>query len=147
MPEFGSWMVEAVPTKPYNSIIDAAELLSCEEKLHSRRETLDKFFNEHDLQIASLPNVSTLGTPNHIDMEDVEFQQKIDANINDLSSLNDASKSRFVIDKSINPHPRFAGLVKSIREHRGEKVNIQIPIYEDENTNMTEATEDEPYPG
>jgi glutamate--cysteine ligase catalytic subunit len=44
MPEFGSWMIEAVPSKPYNSIIDAAELLSCEEKLHDRRETLDKFF-------------------------------------------------------------------------------------------------------
>ena len=49
MPEFGSWMVEAVPTKPYNSIIDAAELLSCEEKLHDRRETLDNFFKQHGL--------------------------------------------------------------------------------------------------
>ena len=33
MPEFGGWMVEAVPKEPYKSIIDAAELLSCEEKL------------------------------------------------------------------------------------------------------------------
>jgi len=24
MPEFGGWMVEAVPLKPYNSIIDPA---------------------------------------------------------------------------------------------------------------------------
>lgn len=31
MPEFGGWMVEAVPSKPYNSIIH--DLLSCEEKL------------------------------------------------------------------------------------------------------------------
>jgi len=124
MPEFGSWMVEAVPSKPYNSIIDAAELLSCEEKLHDRRETLDKFFQYHDLQIASLPNVATLGTPNHIDMEDDELQQQIDTNINDLEPLNEFSKSKYVIDKSINPHPRFSGLVKSIREHRGEKVNI-----------------------
>ena len=33
MPEFGGWMVEAVPKEPYKSIIDAEELLSCEMKL------------------------------------------------------------------------------------------------------------------
>jgi len=33
MPEFGGWMVEAVPKEPYTSIIDAGELLSCEIKL------------------------------------------------------------------------------------------------------------------
>jgi len=30
MPEFGGWMVEAVPSEPYMSIIDADILLSCE---------------------------------------------------------------------------------------------------------------------
>jgi len=52
-----------------------------------------------------------------------------------------------VIDSTENPHPRFRGLMKSIRERRGEKVKILIPIYPDTNTNMTEPTEDEPYPG
>ena len=148
MPEFGSWMVEAVPSAPYSSLVDAAELLSCEEKLHDRRATLDKFFNEHDLQIASLANVATLGTPNHIDLNgDEELQKLVDENIKDLSAINAFSKSKFVIDKTINSHPRFSGLVKSIRERRGEKVDIRVPIYKDEKTNMTEATDDEPYPG
>ena len=35
----------------------------------------------------------------------------------------------------------------SIRERRGEKVKILIPIYQDKNTNMTKPTYDEPYPG
>ena len=43
MPEFGGWMIEAVPTKPYNSLIDPKELLSCEEKLHERRKVLNEF--------------------------------------------------------------------------------------------------------
>ena len=34
MPEFGGWMVEAVPAMPYMSISDPEELLSCEDKLH-----------------------------------------------------------------------------------------------------------------
>lgn len=37
MPEFGGWMVEAVPTKPYESTIKAENLLSVEEKLLLRR--------------------------------------------------------------------------------------------------------------
>ena len=43
MPEFGSWMIEAVPSKPYNSLLDPNELLSCEEKLHVRRQVLNDF--------------------------------------------------------------------------------------------------------
>jgi len=66
MPEFGSWMIEAVPKKPYDSLVDAGELLSCEEKLHYRRFALKKFCKEYGVQLASLANVPTLGTPNHI---------------------------------------------------------------------------------
>jgi hypothetical protein len=35
-PEFGNWMIEAVPSKPYNSIEDLTELLSCFPKLSKR---------------------------------------------------------------------------------------------------------------
>ena len=45
-------------------------------------------------------------------------------------------------------HPRFLGLAQSIYERRGkQKVEIKVPIYQDENTNLTEATEREPFPG
>jgi hypothetical protein len=49
MPEFGGWMIEAVPKKPYDSIIDAAELLSSEVKLHQRREVLDEFCSKYGI--------------------------------------------------------------------------------------------------
>ena len=49
MPEFGCWMVEAVPTKPYNTLLDAHDLLTVEDKLEHRRSTLDKFFSEYGL--------------------------------------------------------------------------------------------------
>jgi len=39
--------------------------------------------------------------------------------------------SKFTIDSTENPHPRFPGLMKSIREHRGSKVEIRIPVYPD----------------
>jgi glutamate--cysteine ligase catalytic subunit len=55
----------------------------------------------------------------------------------DVSSLNPFSKSKFVLDQTCNPHPRFGGLTKSIRERRGKKVDIRVPLFKDKNTNMT----------
>lgn len=51
-----------------------------------------------------------------------------------------------LLEMIASPHPRFLGLAQSIRERRKEKVNIQIPLYIDKNTNL-EASEYEPYPG
>ena len=75
MPEFGGWMIEAVPSKPYESLIDPNELLSCEQSLHKRRKVLDEFFSGHNLQIVSLANAPGLGTKNHIILEDEELNQ------------------------------------------------------------------------
>ena len=45
-----------------------------------------------------------------------------------------SSKSLFVPDYVINPHPRFGALTRNIRSRRQEKVNIRIPLYKDVNT-------------
>jgi len=37
--------------------------------------------------------------------------------------------------------------MKSIRERRTEKVQILVPLYKDKHSNMTIATEEEPFPG
>lgn len=71
-----------------------------------------------------MANVPSLGTPNHMHFEDEELNKTVKDNLKDLKSLNPATESIFCVDKSINNHPRFAGLAKSIRERRGEKVNI-----------------------
>jgi glutamate--cysteine ligase catalytic subunit len=46
----------------------------------------------------------------------------------------------------MNPHPRFPALSKNIRERRGSKVQILVPLYKDVNTSI-EVTEKEPFPG
>lgn len=75
-------MVEAVPAMPYMSICDASELLSCEEKLHRRRAVLDGYFKQHGLQLVSMTNVPSLGTPGHIALDehdmDPVLKDKID---------------------------------------------------------------------
>jgi glutamate--cysteine ligase catalytic subunit len=88
-----------------------------------------------------------LGTKDHINLQDPELEEEINKVGGDLEKFNEFSRSRFAIDSTENPHPRFKGLMASIRERRGEKVNIQIPIFPDKNTNLTEPSYHEPYPG
>lgn len=70
MPEFGSWMVEAVPKGPYDSTLDPEVLLSCQDKLHERRHILTDFFRSKGLQLISTTNVCMLGTEDHINLGD-----------------------------------------------------------------------------
>lgn len=90
--------------------------------------------------MASTASPIILGTENHIIITDQEVLEDIARADGDLEIANKYSQSRFAIDSTENPHPRFPGLMKSIRERRGEKVKILIPIYRDESTNLVEAT-------
>lgn len=72
--------------------------------------------------------------------------QKHPYNSKELVENNIFSKSQFTNDYIVNSHPRFGCLARNIRQRRGEKVEILVPIYNDKNTNF-EKTEDEPFPG
>jgi glutamate--cysteine ligase catalytic subunit len=52
------------------------------------------------------------------------------------------SKSEFVPDCVINPHPRFGTLTHNIRSRRGSKVDIRVPLFHDVNTPEFLAVED-----
>jgi hypothetical protein len=68
-------------------------------------------------------------------------------NMNLYKNENVFSDSNYVHDLIINSHPRFGFLTKNIRERKGKKVNIKLPIYYDRDTNVEMSTDDEPYPG
>lgn len=59
---------------------------------------------------------------------------------------NKFSKSLFTFDAAINEHPRFPTLSKIIRERRGEKVCIKVPLFMDYKTPMQVPHKIEPYP-
>ena len=44
------------------------------------------------------------------------------------------SESVYLPDYIVNPHPRFAALTNNIRQRRGSKVDIHMPLYRDINT-------------
>jgi hypothetical protein len=44
------------------------------------------------------------------------------------------TESDYIGDGIINPHPRFGTLTANIRQRRGSKVNIRVPLFRDVNT-------------
>lgn len=124
-------MLELTPTHPYNQY--ACSLNGIESNMKNRRLAINKYLlpNEHLLLIPHFPllgqgNFATTMAPLHGAIAD----------------------SDYLPDTIISPHPRFAyvlsllfsymnsALTKNIRKRRGEKVNIQVPIYHDINTSL-----------
>ena len=136
-PEFGSWMVELVPTSPFHRITRKS-LEQLAEGMKFRRKLLNEVLTKYGLFMVSAASVPNLGSGNY-SIQDFSPE--------DLENDNVNSQSRFVLDSSANPHPRYGALMRNIRARRGEKVKITVPIYEDENTNMKVPTKDEPFPG
>jgi len=110
-----------------------------------RRRHLESYFTLYGVALASIASYPMLGTPNHIPIFDDE-KKALEEGMT-YSQFNTYSASDFVLDTTFNEHPRFGGLVKSIRERRGEKVTILAPIFEDEKTDMTTSNELNPIPG
>lgn len=88
LPEFGTWMIEAVPSEPYMSIIDPEVLLSCERKLIDRRKFLEEFCKPYNIIPISMTNVMHLGTKKAIYLEDRGLQKYVDENMGNLESIN-----------------------------------------------------------
>ena len=74
------------------------------------------------MAITTLASPLILGTDNHIKFDNPEMIEEVKKFQGRLEERNEYSRSKFVIDSTENPHPRFSGLMGSIRERRGEKV-------------------------
>ncbi|KAI9145449.1 glutamate-cysteine ligase-domain-containing protein [Paraphysoderma sedebokerense] len=129
-PEFGRYMLEGTPGSPYGSSVK--DLLTVEDNMEKRRLAATKVLktNECLLSITTFPRLGSL---------EGEFLNP-NVNMNDDPSIGhggkhvEATRSLFIPDEAINPHPRFRTLAANIRERRGHKVSINMPIYKDVNT-------------
>lgn len=116
-PEYGSFMIEGTPGVPYGHSVD--DLLTVEQSMAYRRAEVQKLLRTGEA-IISLTHFPHMGVADFVDPPHAPGGP--------------IAKSLFVPDEIINPHPRFATLTKNIRERRGRKVDINIPIFMDEFT-------------
>eukprot|EP00602_Paraphysomonas_sp_CaronLab_P001393 CAMPEP_0185025476 /NCGR_PEP_ID=MMETSP1103-20130426/8414_1 /TAXON_ID=36769 /ORGANISM="Paraphysomonas bandaiensis, Strain Caron Lab Isolate" /LENGTH=662 /DNA_ID=CAMNT_0027558679 /DNA_START=268 /DNA_END=2256 /DNA_ORIENTATION=- len=120
-PEYGAWMVESTPSRPYSNYV--AELLRVERNMLLRRRRLLSVLKPNEI-IPYVTAFPLMGTTDFIHVGSGE-QVELDA---------PHSRSDYVPDIVINPHPRFAALTNNIRSRRGSKVDIRVPLFKDVNT-------------
>ncbi|CCE64594.1 hypothetical protein TPHA_0I00880 [Tetrapisispora phaffii CBS 4417] len=128
-PEYGRFMLEATPLNPYLNLNGNYNYVEYNMKV--RRELAEDIisnYNENSKSIKYKPLTITsfprLGTNNFINVDEkLVWNHK-----------NNASRSLFLPDEVINRHIRFPTLTSNIRERRGEKVAMNIPMYKDMNT-------------
>mmetsp|Transcript_34730 Transcript_34730/g.45919 ORF Transcript_34730/g.45919 Transcript_34730/m.45919 type:complete len:715 (+) Transcript_34730:174-2318(+) len=126
MPEYGRWMVESTPHKPYMGNTD--NLLNVEVNMRLRRTRLKSVLRPDEVA-PTITNFPLMGLPGTYPSE-----YQVNGPIAD---------SDYIPDEIIHPHPRFGALTKNIRSRRGRKVDIQIPLFCDDFTPEYQDVNDE----
>ncbi|MDI1493435.1 MAG: glutamate--cysteine ligase [Ramalina farinacea] len=116
-PEFGRFMLEATPGKPWG--IGLKDLLDVERNMKWRRVIAKEHMNANEYPI-TLTTFPRLGTKNSLCPEYPISGERL--------------RSQFLPDEIANPHIRFPTLAANIRSRRGRKVEINVPIFHDDNT-------------
>ncbi|KAF4122660.1 glutamate--cysteine ligase catalytic subunit, partial [Geosmithia morbida] len=117
-PEFGRFMLEATPGKPWG--IGFKELLDVEPDMKLRRKIAKEHMlpTEYPITLTTFPR---LGTPGEYT---VPYYPPSGPRL----------RSQFVPDEIANPHIRFPTLAANIRARRGRKVQVNVPVFHDVNT-------------
>ena len=120
-PEAGSWMIEGTPGQPYGRTGAGNKLFGCsliEQNMEFRREELERLLlpEERLLSLTSFPRLGCPGSfhPSH-----------------DVRPLSSRLGSLFLPDEAVSAHPRFLAGFSNIRQRRGRKVVINVPIFKD----------------
>lgn len=173
-PEFGKWMIEAVPKKPYDIVCDPERVFG---NISLRRTEIQRNLDQNDY-ILPIPVFFLLGVGDYYsptEKRETEHErlvindsnmaaaceeeeksiatQKEDSHKKDLilkpmekADKNEFSRSKFVDDEIMSAFPRYFTYVRNFRLRRGSPMSVKIPIFRDVNTSF-EMTEDEPFPG
>ncbi|XP_075982985.1 glutamate--cysteine ligase [Anticarsia gemmatalis] len=121
-PEYGAYMVEGTPGKPYGGLL--AHFNIVEANMQFRRAEASAFLHPGEV-IMSITNFPRLGCPNFTSPPYPPTPHE------------GVTKSLFFPDEGIFPgHPRFKTLTSNIRNRRGEKVAINLPVFRDTNTKI-----------
>ncbi|KAL2259626.1 hypothetical protein VTK26DRAFT_6643 [Humicola hyalothermophila] len=117
-PEFGRFMLEATPGKPWG--IELKELLEVEPNMKLRRCIAKNHMlpNEYPITLTTFPRLGSPGV-----FTDPAYPVS-----------GPKLRSQFVPDEIANPHIRFPTLAANIRSRRGRKVQVNVPVFRDEHT-------------
>lgn len=123
-PEYGSFMLESSPGRPYEGLLK--DINSVEMNMRRRRrEALEQLSkNEFIMTLTSFPRLGTL-----------DFTWPIaESQCNHKTSV---GRSIFFPDEAISQtYPRFMSFTHNVRQRRGENVRIKLNVFKDLHTKI-----------
>lgn len=123
-PEYGLYMVESAPARPYGP--DIRGLVNVEENMRQRRREAARKLRA-DETLFTISNFPRFGCPPFTSPE-YPLQPELGAG----SAI---ARSMYVPDEVIYlEHPRFRALTRNIRLRRGGPVQIEVPIFREKVT-------------
>lgn len=120
-PEYGRWMIEGTPREPYGGY--TVDLRRVEDNMRLRRKRLAAVLRDTELAV-SMPAFPLMGVGDYTEPP--------------VAPDFDVTQSESVPDGMITPIPRFHALTRNIRQRRGSKVDIRVPLYKDSYTDPVE---------
>ncbi|CAN0539577.1 unnamed protein product, partial [Ectocarpus sp. 12 AP-2014] len=132
-PEYGSWMVEATPRRPFSGY--AADLVRVERNMRLRRKRILSVLRPGEVA-PTMTCFPLMGVGDFVASSAVppcasDSSERLSSRWHVQGPV---ANSAYIPDVVINPHPRFGALTKNIRARRGNNVDIRIPLFRDENT-------------
>lgn len=121
-PEYGRYMVEATPLRPYDGNL-LLDYIYVEENMDLRREIPKQILPSNIIPL-TLTTYPRMGCGYFTSPK--------------AKPIGPASQSLFLPDEIINRHARFPTLTANIRKRRGHKVAINIPIFPDTKTKLVD---------
>lgn len=117
-PEYAMYMIEGTPGFPYEGF--TADLRLVEPNMELRRSLIQNALEDNEF-VVSCTSFPLLG-----------FESFCLPWVDEKDGISGpAANSLFVPDSVINDHPRFPCLTQNIRQRRGSKVDIRIPLFKD----------------
>uniref|UniRef100_A0A1X7UMB8 Glutamate--cysteine ligase n=1 Tax=Amphimedon queenslandica TaxID=400682 RepID=A0A1X7UMB8_AMPQE len=120
-PEYASYVVEGTPgASPYGGCYSDFNVVEANMKL--RREMLYEALKGTSVFPLTLTAFPRMGCPGFTEPEFLP------------QPATSKSRSLFYPDEAVSSHPRFITLTRNVRERRGEKPAINMPIFKDKAT-------------
>lgn len=122
-PEYGSFMLESTPGKPYGYAI--SELSLIESNMRYRRLEIMQLL-EHDEAIMTLTNFPRLGTPKFTYPSVIINTKLSSLKINNNNKIPITNSKQFPDEAIYVNNPRFKSLTDNLNARRGSNVDINV---------------------
>lgn len=127
LPEYGAWMVEATPRVPYGG--STSDLHRVETNMRLRRARILSVLTPHEIA-PTLTCFPLLGVRSY-QVDQGSIEGSVWAHPHDPPQ-GPVAQSHYLGDDVINQsHPRFKTLTANIRQRRGRKIDIRVPLFMD----------------